>query len=70
MHHLLGDLVVDHRLGHVAALQQVDDGPRGLLVLVGRDGRLGPDNHRHEGQDRDQRQGTKCKPRHKVRFLN
>ena len=55
---LVGDLVVDHRAGHVTAFQQVDHGPRGLLVLVGGDGCLGSHYHRHEGQDRDQRQRT------------
>ena len=55
---LIGDLVVDDRAGHVTAFQQVDHGARGLLVLVGGDGCLGSHYHCHEGQDRDQRQGT------------
>ena len=53
-----GDLVVDHGAGHVTPFQQVDHGPSGLLILSWSGRAPSSHNHGHEGQDRDQRQGT------------
>ncbi len=53
-----GDFIVDHRTSHMTALEQIDHDPRGLLILGLRRGSLSPDDHRHQGQDRNQHQRT------------
>ena len=50
-------------------LEQLDHDPGGLLILgLGHRG-LSPDDHRHQGQDRDQHQRTECNSGHRVLFL-
>ena len=53
-----GDLVVDHGPSHVPPFDEIDHGLGRFLVLIGRNRCLSSHNHRHEGQDGDQRQGS------------
>ena len=53
-----GDLIVDGGTSHMPTLEQIDDDLGGLLILGLGNRSLSPDDHRHQGQDRDQHQRT------------
>ena len=53
-----GDLIIDGGTSHMPTLEQIDDDLGGLLILGLGNRSLSPDDHRHQGQDRDQHQWT------------